>query len=411
MPDRSTTKPLSQYCDANTQSLGRETPAEFRFRYVDLSSANQGKIDWQKTRTLTYANSPSRARRITKPGDVLFSTVRPGLMGHGMLREPSDLPVIGSTGFAVLSPKDDADGRFLFHSLFLNEFKRQVAQFEVGSNYPAINESDLLRVQLGAVDGPSQSLIADILDALDNAILETDEGIEKLQAIRLGLLDDLIAVPAQIGRSEATDTLAGLVASISSGCSVNADDRPPSAGEYGVLKTSAVGGRRFRPLESKAVWPREVSRLKCPVEAGLILFSRMNTPQLVGENAFVDQDHPGLFLPDRLWAIRVKEDEGILPEWVATILQTRQARAFITGEATGTSGSMKNIARTSLLRLPVRKLPHADQVDAMKAVHALQAEIDALMSERGKLAALRLGLRDDLLTGRKPVVAIREAAE
>jgi type I restriction enzyme S subunit len=33
------------------------------------------------------------------------------------------------------------------------------------------------------------------------------------------------------------------------------------------------------------------------------------------------------------------------------------------------------------------------------------------MSEREKLAALRLGLRDDLLTGRKRVVAIREAAE
>jgi type I restriction enzyme, S subunit len=145
--------------------------------------------------------------------------------------------------------------------------------------------------------------------------------------------------------------------------------------------------------------------------AGLILFSRMNTPQLVGENAFVDQDHPGLFLPDRLWAIRVKEDEDILPEWVATILQTRQARAFITGEATGTSGSMKNIARKSLLRLPIRKLPEGDQADAMKAVRAMHAEIDTLATERDKLAALRLGLRDDLLTGRVPVVAIREAAE
>lgn len=411
MPDESSTKPLSQYCDANKQSLGRETPTDFRFRYIDLSSVNQGKIEWQKTRALTYANSPSRARRVVKPGDVLFSTVRPGLMGHGMVREPSDLPLIASTGFAVLSPKEGVDGRFLFHSFFLDEFKRQVAQFEVGSNYPAINESDLRRVRLGEVDGPSQTLIADVLDAIDDAILETDALIEKHEAIRLGLLDDLITGPSQIGQAEAPDTLASLVASISSGCSVNADDRPPSAGEFGVLKTSAVGDGRFRPLESKAVWPREVSRLKCPVEAGLILFSRMNTPQLVGESAFVDEDHPGLFLPDRLWAIRVKEDEGVLPEWVATILQTRQARAFITGEATGTSGSMKNIARTSLLRLPLRKLPHADQVDAMKAVHALQAKIDALMSEREKLAALRLGLRDDLLTGRKPVVAIREAAE
>lgn len=411
MPDDRTATLLSRYCDANTQSLGRETPSDFQFRYVDLSSVNQGKIDWQKTRALVYGSSPSRARRVVKPGDVLFSTVRPGLMGHGMVRELSDLPVIGSTGFAVLSPKEDADGRFLFHSLFLNEFKRQVAQFEVGSNYPAINESDLRRVKLGAVGGPSQSLIADILDALDDAILETDAVIEKREAIRFGLLDDLIAVPAQIGLADAPDALANLVASISSGCSVNADDRPPSAGEFGVLKTSAVGGGRFRPAESKAVWPREVSRLKCPVEAGLILFSRMNTPQLVGENAFVDQDYPGLFLPDRLWAIRVKEDGDILPEWVATILQTRQARAFITGEATGTSGSMKNIARASLLRLPLRKLPHADQVDAMKAVRALQAEIDTLTSERTKLSALREGLRDDLLTGRRPVVAVREAAE
>lgn len=155
-----------------------------------------------------------------------------------------------------------------------------------------------------------QTLIAEILDAIDDAVVETDAAIEKHEAIRLGLLDDLIAVPAKIGRADAPTTLAALVASISSGCSVNADDRPPSAGEYGVLKTSAVGGGRFRPLESKAVWPREVSRLNCPVEAGMILFSRMNTPQLVGENAFVDQDHPGLFLPDRLWAIRVKEDEG-----------------------------------------------------------------------------------------------------
>lgn len=253
------TEPLSKYCDANKQSLGRETPSDFQFRYIDLSSVDEGKIDWHKTRALSLAGSPSRARRIVQPGDVLFSTVRPGLMGHAIVREPSDLPIIGSTGFAVLSPKPDADGRFIFHSLFLDGFRRQVAQFEVGSNYPAINESDLRRVKLGTIDGPNQKFIADILDALDDAILETDVSIEKRQAIRLGLQDDLIATPAQIGLSEAPDTLADVVASISSGCSVNADDRPPTAGECGVLKTSAVGGGRFRAEESKAVWSREVS--------------------------------------------------------------------------------------------------------------------------------------------------------
>lgn len=319
---------------------------------------------------------------------------------------------LGSTEFHVLRAKPGHDPRFIYHWTRHPAFLRAGEASMTGSaGQRRVPAGFFERFEVTKIEGAPQGLIADILDSIDDAILETDAVIEKQGAIRLGLLDDLMAAPAQIGRAEALDTLANLVASISSGCSANADDRPPTAGEFGVLKTSAVGGGRFRPSESKAVWPREVSRLKCPVEAGLILFSRMNTPQLVGENAFVDQDHPGLFLPDRLWAIRVKEDEGILPEWVATILQTRQARAFITGEATGTSGSMKNIARASLLRLPLRKLPHSDQVDAMKAVHALQAEIDALMSERAKLSSLRLGLRDDLLTGRKPVVAIREAAE
>jgi len=361
--------------------------------------------DLGKGSTVTRYTGPYDAAFLLESGDVLI-----GMDGDfAVERWEGGTALLNQRVCKVASRSDELDQGFLYH--FLKPKIADIHRITPETTVRHLSTKDLRKIARPEMDAVSQKLIADILDAIDDAVLETDVLIEKHEAIRLGLLDDLISIPGQIGSSDAPDTLASLVASISSGCSVNADDRPPSAGEFGVLKTSAVGGGRFRPLESKAVWPREVSRLKCPVEAGLILFSRMNTPQLVGENAFVDQDHPGLFLPDRLWAIRVKEDEGILPEWVATILQTRQARAFITGEATGTSGSMKNIARTSLLRLPVRKLPHADQVDAMKAVHALQAEIDALMSEREKLAALRLGLRDDLLTGRKPVAAIREAAE
>ena len=72
---------------------------------------------------------------------------------------------------------------------------------------------------------------------------------------------------------------------------------------------------------------------------------------------------------------------------------------------------MKNIAQKSLLRLPIRKISEADQAEAVKAIAALQSKIDELLAERDKLVALRDGLRDDLLTGHVPVVAIREAAE
>ena len=366
---------------------------------------------------------PERAMRIAKvgdteairgmcvryrEGDILFGKLRPNL------RKSVIAPIdgFGSTEILVLRPKSGVNASFAGHVLRSETVFLEAERMTEGTRMPRTSWKTLSGIEVFAPsDANAQGRLAAVLDALDDAIIETDALIEKHEALRLGLLDDLIAVPAQVGLSEARDKFMDLVDSISSGCSVNADDRPPTAGEFGVLKTSAVGGGRFRPAESKAVWTREIGRLKCPVVAGLIVFSRMNTPQLVGENAFVDRDYPDLFLPDRLWAIRVKENEGIIAAWVATILQTRQARSFITGEATGTSGSMKNIAQKSLLRLPIRKLPESDQTDAVKAIAALQAEIDELMAERQKLADLRLGLRDDLLNGRRPVATIREAAE
>jgi type I restriction enzyme, S subunit len=274
-----------------------------------------------------------------------------------------------------------------------------------------VKRVDLLKYTVACPPLDQQELIADILDAIDDAIDETGAVIEKHQAIRLGLLDDLIATPAQVGQSEAPDTLADLVVSISSGCSVNADDRPPSASEFGVLKTSAVGGGRFQRHQAKAVWKKEEPRLKCPVAKGAIVFNRKNTPELVGGSAYIDDDYPGLFLPDLLWSLQVEGQSDVNPAWVATLMQTRAARAYVTRQATGTSKSMVNISQPLLLGMPLRKLPERDQGHAMKALQAMQTEIDTLMAERNKLIALRFGLRDDFLTGRKPVMAVREAAE
>ncbi|WP_315731267.1 MULTISPECIES: restriction endonuclease subunit S [unclassified Bradyrhizobium] len=310
---------------------------------------------------------------------------------------------------AALVPRECAeDTRFLFHAL-PSAFANVAAETAVKGATLNLSSLSSLQFQM-PISSAERSLIADILDAIDDSILSTETSIEKHEAIRVGLLDDLIAMPAKVGQSEAPDTLADMVTSISSGCSVNADDRPPIAGELGVLKTSAVGGGRFQPHQSKAVWRKEVSRLKCPVTKGTIVFNRKNTPELVGGSAYVAEDYPGLFLPDLLWSLQVGESD-VDPEWVATLMQTRPARAYVTRQATGTSKSMVNISQPLLLSMPLRKLPERDQADAMKAVRSMQTEIDRLTSERTKLSWLRNGLRDDLLTGRRPVVPIREAAE
>ncbi len=93
------------------------------------------------------------------------------------------------------------------------------------------------------------------------------------------------------------------VEEIRSGKSVNSSDEPAKSDEIGVLKTSCVYSGKFDPRENKVVLPSERALVKCPVTAGSIIVSRMNTADLVGASGYVDRDYPNIFLPDRLWAV------------------------------------------------------------------------------------------------------------
>ena len=94
-----------------------------------------------------------------------------------------------------------------------------------------------------------------------------------------------------------------IVSRVESGVSVNAVDEPADANTFGVLKTSCVYGGQFDPRENKAVLPDEVDRVACPVIAGALIVSRMNTPALVGAAGLVLNSDENLYLPDRLWQV------------------------------------------------------------------------------------------------------------
>lgn len=153
--------------------------------------------------------------------------------------------------------------------------------------------------------------------------------------------------------------LGDLLSNIEAGVSVNSEDRQCSSGEVGVMKTSCVGSGRFFPDQHKAVISSDRGRVASTVRGGCIIVSRMNTPSLVGESGYVDEDYPNLFLPDRLWQLQPKCDvEG---RWLAQVLASPGMRMRLQSLATGTSGSMKNISQDSLLGLGVVVPPSSVQ--------------------------------------------------
>jgi len=108
--------------------------------------------------------------------------------------------------------------------------------------------------------------------------------------------------------------LSKFITTLDAGVSVNSGDRPANKGEAGILKTSAVSNGMFDPSENKVVLESgELERLKEPVCKNTIIISRMNTPALVGANAFIERSLDNIFLPDRLWAAKPKT--GIQHFW------------------------------------------------------------------------------------------------
>ena len=63
--------------------------------------------------------APSRARKITHYGDVLYSTVRPYLHNMCIVDKEFTCEAIASTGFAVMTCVESCYNKYLFYYLLL----------------------------------------------------------------------------------------------------------------------------------------------------------------------------------------------------------------------------------------------------------------------------------------------------
>lgn len=185
---------------------------------------------------------------------------------------------------------------------------------------------------------------------------------------------------------------------LDAGVSVNSDEKAFS--EFFVLKTSAVRNGKVNVKEAKPVVRSDFLRLKCPVKKGSIVISRMNTPAMVGECGFSYIDAPNTFLPDRLWQIEPLSSEYDF-QWLNYLLNTEKYSLMIRATATGTSNSMKNIAKDRLLEITIPKPPLPEQQRIAEALSDMDELIASLEKLIAKKKAIKQGAMQELLTGKR----------
>jgi type I restriction enzyme S subunit len=174
--------------------------------------------------------------------------------------------------------------------------------------------------------------------------------------------------------------LGDVIADLENGWSPKCLDRPAEPGEWGVLKLGAVSFGIFNELENKALPSHLKPRPALEVKPGQVLVSRANISRLVGATALIDETRPQLLLCDKIFRMVWRKKSPIAPEFVTEVLRIGDVRRQIETKLTGTSPTMKNISKPSLLSLTF-PLPSLDDQ------HAL---IKALDEGRADAARLRV---------------------
>ena len=151
----------------NPETLTAGTMLNF-INYLDTGNITENKID-----TIQYLNNnyPSRAKRIVKQGDVIYSTVRPNQLHYGYIDNPIENLIV-STGFAVLRVKENCNAKFLYYFLTLPENTDYLSNVAEDSTtaYPSITPEILTSLSLSLPPLPTQHAIAEILSSLDDKI-------------------------------------------------------------------------------------------------------------------------------------------------------------------------------------------------------------------------------------------------
>ena len=176
--------PIRDVVLVNANSIkGSSAPSQIE--YIDISSVGTGEFT-EPPKVMSFADAPSRARRIVKAGDTILSTVRPNRRSFLFLAAPSSIAV-ASTGFAVLTPTPNVDARYLYYWVTRQDFTDYLSLHAKGAAYPAVSAEDIGNGEIELPPLPIQRRIAGILSAYDELIENSQRRIKILEAMARAL--------------------------------------------------------------------------------------------------------------------------------------------------------------------------------------------------------------------------------
>ena len=330
-------------------------------------------------------------------------------------------------------PADGIDRSFLFH--VLQASVAEMGKRTHGSTMKHIKRGEL-REFLVEIPGNEreQRKIAQILDTLDTAILETEALIDKLKAVKQGLLHDLLTrgidtngqlrppqseapqlykesplglIPREwevVTLGEISSRAGGLLQTGPFGSQLHAHEYVAD-GIPVIMPQDMVNGELSVESIARITQRKAVVLSRHRVRPNDLVFSRRGD---LSRCVAIEDMHEGWLCGTGCLLARLPAGE-INGYWLSLVYPQRGVQSQVMGRAVGST--MANLNTSILAAITIARPDIAEQDEIARRLKSVGQRI---ASEERLLAKMKLektGLMDDLLTGRIRVTPLLESAQ
>ncbi|MBP5061381.1 restriction endonuclease subunit S [Pseudomonas chlororaphis] len=440
--------PFPRYQLAELAALGTDTFVDGPFgsslkshEYVDagvrlIQLQNIGEGEWhdENKKFITPRKFKTLERHGAVPGDIAIAKMADPVARACLVPPVSEQFVVVADCIRLRLDESRFEPGFVVRSINSPYTRREAEKKAIGSTRVRINLSVLKTVGCLVPELLEQQAITQILDTLDTAIRETEALIDKLNAVKQGLLQDLlnrgIDANGQLRppQSEAPQlykesplgwiprewTVAGLT-------SVALKDRSViRTGPFGsslkgehwresgrpVVTIGSLGGGAFIESELLFIDEKTAEQLvDFELFPGDIAFSRVAD---VGRSVVITEEQRGWIMSSNFMRISVDSKKArprLLQLLLASsILVRKQIRMTVNSAGRDVANSAVLMA----LRFPWPLPEEQDQI--VERVESFERKVAMEEDQHQKLLAAKEGLMDDLLTGRVRVTSLQQTA-
>ncbi len=278
---------------------------------------------------------------------------------------------------------------YLFY--FMQGYVEELRKEAIGGVIKYIKLCNLTEVIIDLPSIQKQQEIVAHLEKVSRVISEQKRQMEMLEVLIKSRFVEMFGDPISNPFSWSKVPLDECLESIENGKSFVCNSLPRAGGYPAILKLSAVTYGVYKPEENKEIKDENDFVESAEVHDGDLLFTRKNTPELVGMAAYVASTSPKLMMPDLIFRLNTKNNCNKIFLW--KLINHDLFRKEIQNIASGSAKSMSNISKERLGKLSIYLPPIELQNQFAAFVH----QVDKLkVEEQRKLQKTQI-LFDSLM--------------